>query len=179
MVKELTEVTKAELARYLEVSSPMISKHVKSGILDKCFTPNGKRLYLEKATIAIKLSKRREPLEVTPQKIEDNKAICAEAVTVELVELLADAQSPSQKVQITKDYWTGKINRQKFMEQEGELMTLNQVRAILDDIGTPLSKAMDDLPFAYASRFDISDEGMEWMQSHISRIKKDFGEISI
>jgi len=101
----MIEVNKSELAKQLGVSSPMVTKYVKSGILDECYTPNGKKLYLEKATQAIAMSKKRGqdvPTEVTElDKAMENTVIFTEESQKELGALLLLAKSPSQKVQIT------------------------------------------------------------------------------
>ena len=55
----MVEVNKSELAAQLGVKPSMVSKHVKSGVLDGCYTPNGKKLYLEKAIQAIALSRKK------------------------------------------------------------------------------------------------------------------------
>ena len=45
----------------------------------------------------------------------------------ELKILLSEAKSSSQKVQIIKDFWTGKINEQKFLEGEKLLIPKEQI----------------------------------------------------
>ncbi len=173
----MTEVNKAELAKHLGVSPPMVSKYVKSGILDKCFTPNGKKIYLEKAVRAIALSKKRDTTQIvnvaTPNEIKEDEQIFNEESNGELEALLADAQSPSQKVQIIKDFWTGKINRQKFLEAEGELISVQDAKAAIDAILTPLNKYLDDMGNNLKNHFpDLNDDVIEWIDESNNRQKE-------
>lgn len=173
----MTEVNKAELAKHLGVSSPMVSKYVRAGILDKCFTPNGKKIYLEKALKAIALSRKKDTNKIvnviTPEDVKENKQIFNEESNIELEALLADAQSPSQKVQIVKDFWVGKINRQKFLEAEGELISVQDAKAAIDAILTPLNKYLDDMGNNLKNHFpDLDDEVIEWIDETNNRQKE-------
>lgn len=174
----MTEVNKSELAKYLDVRPSMVSKHVKAGTLDKCFTPNGKKLFLEKAVQAIALSQKRDPkktIEMTiPNEIKNNSDILNDESKDELEKLVNDAQSSSQKVQVIKDFWLGKINRQKFMEAEGELLTLKSAKAAVEAVFTPINAKLDELPLSLKSRFTKTElDAVKWLANEIDNIKKE------
>lgn len=186
----MTEVTVSELMQLMKWKSRnSYYTYKKNGTLKNCYVPNSnnKKLYLEKVREATAKSKSRpthlDNQEKQKSKGSSKKTLDSDVDTIEnreeLEDLLLDAQNSMQKVTITKDFWLGKINQQKFLKEDGELVSVDSVKAILDDIGIPLAKAMDDLPFAYASRFDMSDEAMEWMQAHINEIKMDFSNSDV
>lgn len=178
------QVTKAELAKILGVSAPMISKHARNGLFVKCTAPNGK-LYLEDAKQAILYGKQRFnkvdkdivkkhiPKELKESSKEDIKA--SDDLLAELEALIKEALTPTQKVQIVKDFWAGELNKQKFLRENKELISIAEVKSILDKIASPFSKHLDELPFALKSRYpDIKDEAFDWLKEHINSIKMDF-----
>lgn len=174
----MTEVNKTQLAKKLGVSSAMVSKHVKSGILDKCFTPNGKKIYLEKAIKSIELSKKREVsnnlFEVTtPKEIINNKTIVNDEAREELQGLLTYAQSPSQKVQIIKEFWAGKINRQKFLQAEAELITVYEAKSVIEKIFVHLNQYLNDQASNIKNNFpDLPLEISRWIDDENNKQKE-------
>lgn len=162
----------------------MISKHARNGLFVKCTAPNGK-LYLEEAKQAILYGKQRFnkvdkeivkkhiPKELNEINNEDLKV--SSDLLVELEALIKVALTPTQKVQIGKDFWTGELNKQKFLKENKELIPILDVKATLDKIASPFSKHLDELPFALKSRYpDIKDEAFDWLKEHINSIKMDF-----
>ena len=173
----MTEVNKSELAKHLGVKPPMVTKHIKSGTLDKCFTPNGKKLYLEKAVQAIALSQKKDSKKIvevmTPQDVKDDENLFTDDANEQLQALIDSAQSPSQKVQIIKDFWVGKINRQKFLEAEGELLSVHDAKVAIDAILTPLNQHMNDMGNNLKNHFpDIPNEVIEWIDEENNRQKE-------
>ena len=173
----MTEVNKSQLAKHLGVKPPMVTKHIKSGILDKCFTRNGKKLILEKAVEAIALARKSDSKSVidviTPSDIKEDTSLFNVQSSDELSKLLKDAQSPSQKVQIIKDYWIGKINRQKFMEAEGELISVPDAKASVETLLTPLNQYLNDQANHLKNNFpDLSSEVVLWITNENNRQKE-------
>jgi len=172
----MVEVNKSELAAQLGVKPSMVSKHVKSGVLDGCYTPNGKKLYLEKAIQAIALSRKKgsEEGEVATNTLDDiPEQIYTAESQGELSKLLLLAKSPSQKVQITKDFWVGKINRQKFLEAEGELISIKDAKIALETLIGPLNQYLNDQGNNLKNNFpNISVEVMEWIDEENNRQKE-------
>jgi len=171
----MTEVTKTQLAQNLGVSAAMISKHVKSGVLDGCFVKGGKKLYLEKAIQAIALSKKRdnEAFEVTvPENYKDAGLLNGDNEKA-LKRLLAKAKTPHQKVQITKDFWQGQINRLKFLESEGELISVDDAKKAINELLSPFNQYLDDLGNHLKNHFpDVSKEVVEWINDENNRQKE-------
>ncbi len=177
----MTEVNKSQLAEHLGIKPSMITKHVKSGTLDKCFTANGKKIYLEKAVEAIALARKRDTKKTVndtiPEDIEDDKSIFNEESTAELQSLLRAAKSPSQKVQIIKDFWLGKINRQKFLESEGELIPVSDAKAAVEKLLSPLNQYLDDQANNIKNHFpDLSEEVVKWIIEENNRQKEQLRE---
>lgn len=172
----MTEVTQAELSRQLGVSKSMIYKHVKSGILDKCFAPNGKKIYLEKAIQAIALSKKRDfddGIEKSIPKNYKDKGLLNKDTESELKKLLSSAKTPHQKVQITKDFWQGQINRLKFFESEGELISVDDAKKAINELLSPFNQYLDDLGNHLKNHFpDVSKEVVEWVNEENNRQKE-------
>lgn len=177
------KITKAELSKILGVSAPMVSKHARAGLFVKCTAPDGK-LYKDEAIKAIQYSKVRHDKSDNKKLIKEHipKSIKADEelkpsddLLIELEELIKEALTPIQKVQIVKDFWTGELNKQKFLRENKELITTSEVKSVLDKIASPFSKHLDELPFALKSRYpDIKDEAFDWLKEHINSIKMDF-----
>lgn len=172
----MIEVNKSELAKQLGVSSPMVTKYVKSGVLDECFTPSGKKLYLEKAMQAIAMSKKRgsdEPAEETELDKAMSSVVFTEESQGELSALLLLAKSPSQKVSITKDFWLGKLNRQKFLEAEGELISVADAKAAIETILVPLNQYLNDQGNHLKNNFpSLTNEVLSWIDDENNRQKE-------
>lgn len=187
-------ITKAELARRVGVNRSMIAKYVKSGLLDECYTDDGKKVFYELAKEVIdksrqkpkskhrkkdieKQQKQEEFIQRQKEYAEYNPHI-KDQDPEDLVLLLLDSQSPSQTVQIKKDYWIGRTNRQKFLQAEGDLLTVEDAKAILEKVATPINQAMDDLPTDLKARFiDVDDDAIEWLSERINEIKLRFQSI--
>lgn len=172
----MVEVNKSQLAAQLGVKPSMVTKHVKSGVLDDCFTPNGKKLYLEKALEAISLSRKRGAdvvEEDKSSKVDDVASVYNDDSKDELEKLLLLAKSPSQKVAITKDFWTGKINRQKFLESEGELISVDDAKVAIEAILVPLNQYLNDQANHLKNSFPyLSSDVMEWIEDENNRQKE-------
>jgi predicted transcriptional regulator len=63
----------------------------------------------------------------TNKKIKTNSDLYNLTNLEELEVLLENANTGNQKVQIIKDFWTGKINKQKFLENEKQLIKKEQI----------------------------------------------------
>jgi hypothetical protein len=171
---KLTAVTKSELARHIGKTPQYISKLVKQGMFDKCMTPDGKKIYLEKALEAMTKGRKRgfAPPIAPPKNAAEDPAIYNEESVKELEELLSEAVSPSQKVQIVKDFWAGKIARQRFLQAEGELIAVSDAKAAVEKLLTPYNKALDDLPVQLKSHFpEIPTDAVEWLIDYINTMK--------
>lgn len=66
-------------------------------------------------------------INIHTQKVITDSELYNQDNLEELKILLSEAKTSSQKVQITKDFWTGKINEQKFLEGEKLLIPKEQI----------------------------------------------------
>lgn len=66
-------------------------------------------------------------INIHTQKVITDSELYNQENLHELKDLLFEAKSSSQKVQIIKDFWTGKINEQKFLEGEKLLIPKEQI----------------------------------------------------
>ena len=66
-------------------------------------------------------------INIHTQKVITDSELYNQDNLEELKTLLSEAKSSSQKVQIIKDFWTGKINEQKFLEGEKLLIPKEQI----------------------------------------------------
>lgn len=176
----MKEVTKTQLAKHLGITPAMVSKHVRKGTLDKCYTSNGKKLYLEKAVAAISEARRDFVSPMSPHiepKKSDEDIVYSEEDISDINELLRGVSNPSQRVQIQKDFWTAKTNRQKFLKEEGELIYMSDARAAVEEVFIPLNKFLDDLPTNLKSHNQgVPMDAIKWLSSEINRIKKSLGD---
>ena len=171
----LKKVTKSELAREIGKTPQYISKLVRQGLFDKCMAPDGKKIYLNKALEALSKGRRGkfDHNVITPSSIKNDGQIYNADSLEELDLLLLDAKSPSQKVQIVKDFWLGKINRQKFLQNERELIPIHDAKATIEILFSPLSKKLDNLHIDLKARFtDVPLDAIEWISDEINSMKQ-------
>jgi len=91
----------------------------------------------------------------------------------ELVSLLLDIDDSSKRVQIMKDFWSGKIQKQKFMKEKGELILVNDAKAVVEMLYHPFSKKLDNFHVDIKARFpDVQIEAIEWIQNELNDLKK-------
>ena len=69
----------------------------------------------------------KEIEQTTTKKIKKDDKLYTKDNIEELEALLAMANTSNQKVQIIKDFWTGQINQQKFLEGEKLLISKEQI----------------------------------------------------
>ncbi len=149
-------VNKKELAQALGVSAPYISKVVKQGRFDNCFTPDGKRLYLDKAISAYQKSMSRSNRAEKAAPKKDDGSVYNSANIEELDSLLKEEPSPLKQVQIVNQFWQGKTRRLDFLEAEGELIPVDDAKAAVDAVFTPINNDLDELPVSLRARFPDS-----------------------
>ena len=171
-------ISQVELAEANGVSKQAINQLVKKGIFDKC--KDGRKLlrdcalqtYLEnkdpardnqreanqkdKISPAKKVVKK-EIEQATTKNIKDDDELYNQDNLEELETLLISVTTGNQKVQIIKDFWTGKINQQKFLEGEKLLIPKEQ---IVKDVQRIL-KAFRDKALALPSKISSDLVGLK------------------
>ena len=76
-----------------------------------------------------------------------------------------------------KDYWAGKIQRQKFLKEKGELITVNDSKASVEAIYHPMSKKLDNIHIELKARYpEVSIEAIDWLAGETNNIKKSVQE---
>jgi len=170
--------------------------HVNNGTLKDCYVDgsNNKKLYLEKVKEAIakisardtrkhnkkstKESTNKEKIQQSKEPLKNHEDLDTIENREELKTLIEDAQNSMQKVTIAKDFWTGKINEQKFKKEAGELMSIPEVKEVLDKILTPFNRHYDEMPIIIRSHIpDVSDEIVEWIKKYNDENKLIFSEL--
>ena len=96
----MQELTKTELAKFINRSSSIVTRLAKDGVLDDCFTKSGKKLYLEKAIKAIIKAKGIDYLDksivqeyTTPAEAKENPKVNNLESRTELDDLLVPYHS--------------------------------------------------------------------------------------
>jgi len=139
-------ITQKELAVFCGCEQPYIAKLKKKGLFNQCLE-NGKFLRVKATEIAKIYEDSKDPSrdnqreankkhKISPAKIDIQENTSANIKNTELYNqdnlndleslLLGNATS-SQKVQIIKDFWAGKINQQKYLEGENLLIPKEQI----------------------------------------------------
>lgn len=144
-------ISQVELAEANGVSKQAINQLVRKGIFDNC--KEGKKLlrdcalktYLEnkdptrdnqrEANQKDKISPaKKTPVKKVIPEIEDNTnanikdtKLYNQENLADLETLLMGAVTSAQKVNVIKDFWTGKINQQKYLEGEKLLIPKEQI----------------------------------------------------
>ena len=91
----------------------------------------------------------------------------------ELNELLDGVEDPVRRISMIKDYWAGKIQRQKFLKEKGELITVNDSKASVEAIYHPMSKKLDNIHIELKARFpEVPVEAIDWLAGETNNIKK-------
>lgn len=177
----MEEVTKAELARKINKSGAIITRLINQGVLDKCFTPNGKKLFLDKSLIAIVKAKGSDYINssiivdfATKEAIKEDESIFTSEAKDELNEYLSQEPSPSKQIDMIDKFWSGRIRRQKFMVEESQLIPVADAKAVIEAVFTPINAKLDELPIMLKSHFnEVSLEAMRWLADEINQIKTD------
>jgi hypothetical protein len=180
-------ITQVELAKANGVSKQAINQLVQKGIFDKCkdgrklLRDCALKTYLEnkdpsrepqreanqkdkispakKSVVKKNLTTEKVIPEIekaTSKNIKDSDLYNQDNLA-ELELLLVSASTGNQKVQIIKDFWTGKINQQKFLEGEKLLIPKEQ---IIKDVQRIL-KAFRDKALALPSKISSDLVGLK------------------
>ncbi len=159
----IKQVTKSELAKATGKTPQHINKLAKQGIFDGCMAPNGK-MYLDKA---LNVVDREEYYTPSDEEVHTTENLG------ELDLLLEDVQSPGQKVQITKDFWAGKIQKQRYLAEKKELIPVNEAKAVIEMLFHPISRNLDNLHIDLKARYpDVSVEAIAWVENTINDMKQ-------
>lgn len=134
-------ISQKELADFFGVKQPYISKLAKKGIFAYCY--EDKKLLRDKAIYAYMNNQKivkDSPGENLSEDISDieinvhtdeklmKKEVYTNANINELKDLLKSAKlTPGQTVSIIKDFWTGKLSEQKYLENQKQLISIDQV----------------------------------------------------
>lgn len=145
----MTKVTKGELAQKIGKSGAIVTRLINSGVLNSSFTSDGKKIYLEKAIKAIIMNKGIDYIKVDIDvdidipSVEEEKIYTAQNEE-ELQGYLDQEPSPSKKIDMMDKFWSYKIRQQKFLEADGQLISLSDAKAALEKLLTPLNQYLDD-----------------------------------
>lgn len=176
----MTEVSKSELAKNINKSGAIVTRLISNGILDDCFTPNGKKLYLEKSIKAIIKAKGSDYLSkeiiienTTSDKVKEDNTIYTDEAKQELEKFLNQEPSPARKVDMIDKFWSGRIRRQKFLEADGELIPVQDAKAAIETILAPFNQYLDDMGNNLKNHFpDVPLEVVEWINEENNRQKE-------
>lgn len=119
------------LQTYLEIKDPSresqreANRAKKISHVKKTTIKNIKKEIIEVASEAIE--EFEKDINIHTQKVITDSELYNQDNLEELKTLLSEAKTSSQKVQIIKDFWTGKINEQKFLEGEKLLIPKEQI----------------------------------------------------
>jgi phage terminase Nu1 subunit (DNA packaging protein) len=167
-------VNKAEFSREVGVSYSTVMNMTKKGIFDKCFTKDGKKLYLD---CALKAYHGRNVLSY-PRNITMKASETIEPVVYntdsedELAKLLLNVDDPYTRTRITNQFWDAKARRLKFLEAEGELIPLDEAKLAVSAVMVPFNKDLDDLPIQLKGHFpEVSQEAVDWLFHQLDEIK--------
>ena len=112
------------LQTYLEIKDPTRDSQREANRTKKI--SHGKKLNLKNKEVE-EINELDNNISNHTQKIVFDTDLYNQENLKELDTLLLNAKSSSQKVQIIKDFWTGKINEQKFLEGEKLLIPKEQI----------------------------------------------------
>jgi len=105
-----------------------------------------------------------------------------EDMPIELVELLSEIVDPSKALHISKEFWTAKIQKQKFLKENRDLISVGDAKAVIEMFLSPISSRLDTLHIELKSHFpDTTPEAVAWLSTQINDMKEsmqnqDFGE---
>ena len=142
-------ITQTELAKIVGVTKGAINQLAKKGLFDKCFT--GKLLNKDCAltqyyTYKSKNSKIKKIIKKeTDTEVKKSPVFKKDNIT-ELAVILNDIDDPLQRMQVTKEYWQSKLNEQKYLENEGELISVESVQKQAFEAGKRTKEAITVIP---------------------------------
>ena len=146
-------ITQTELAKRINKTRQYISKLVKKGVFDKCF--EGKKIKYECAVKAlngnIKDFKKTTPIkEFIKQNTPKEFQTKINEYQGELELLLIDVENPSQKVQIIKDFWIGKLNQQKYEVEKQKYFSKDEIKEQVQKIAVIVKQRLFNIPIKVA-----------------------------
>lgn len=127
--------------------------------------------------IAEKQHEERKKNPVVVVDSEEEEAIDFGNFPDELSVLLVGVKDPSKRVGIIKDFWAGKIQKQRFLREKNELIPINEAKAVMEFLFHPISKTMDNLHVDLKARFpDVPLDAIDWVSMTINGMKKSVQE---
>ncbi len=143
-------IKKSELAKLAGVVPSALSRLFKLGLFDKCFV--GKLLERDCA-MQVFFDYRRGYYKVikdeikkeTDTEVKKSPVFKKDNIT-ELAVILNDIDDPLQRMQVTKEYWQSKLNEQKYLENEGELISVESVQKQAFEAGKRTKEAITVIP---------------------------------
>ncbi len=184
----MTLVSQSQLAKELNVSRQYINRLVKKGIFAECL--EGKKLRLECAKKAYEASRKiftrdakfeqakQEAIKKTPQAIKQDRELFNAQNVEELAELLVDVFNPSQKVQIIKEYWAGKLNEIKFLKESGKLVEKSEVENELYEVALAIREKLLNIPMRVANDLAGKSDEFEIRQILEDEIREALEDLS-
>jgi len=176
------------------VTMGVIPYHVETGKKRKMFIyEEAKKAFLDnrnpardsqrEAIALAKINKRLESGEIDHNTAQDELRAIEEVISAgiltdadmpsELVELLSEIVDPSKALHISKEFWTAKIQKQKFLKEQGDLISLGDAKAVIDMLFSPMSARLDSLHVELKGRFpSVSIEATEWLGNEINNMKQ-------
>gem|GEM_PF-6263618 len=161
-----------------EIISAGFSRDVKKGKIPTHSKRGSPKKFYYYSEVRPNYSEKLTHLEVV-KKTDELKEVNTEENNEELAVILQEAQTAVQKVQIIKDFWTGKINQQKYevekglyyakeeIDKEAERILVNFRNKVLG-MATKIAPALlglEDIPEAESIVYDACYEILEELGS--------------
>ena len=106
-------------------------------------------------------------------KVKEDISIYTDEAKQELEVFLSQEPSPARKVDMIDKFWSGRIRRQKFLEADGELISVPDAKAAIETILAPFNQYLDDMGNNLKNHFpDVPLEVVEWINEENNRQKE-------
>jgi len=119
----------------------------------------------------IELAQRREDERVRREAEDAKREALAEMSSDEDGEAPASVTIAGAKAE--KEYWLGLKAKHQVQEMTGHLISIDDAKAALEALLSPLNKSLDDLGVNFKAHFpSVPSEAVEWLIGHINDTKE-------
>jgi len=115
-------------------------------------------------------TKKHKPMEITEKEVKSYMDTAD--LPDDLKELIDGASSTKDMAQIINFYWTGKKSRQQFEASRGDLIPIQDAKAVIEMLFVPIDKRLNDIHIDLKNRYpDTHPDAIDWLSGQINDIK--------
>ena len=126
---------------------------------------------VEESSHEVKIDEDEETVIDFGEEIDDLDVLGR--LKAELAELLSQEDDPSKRAMISKNFWAGKGQEQRYLIESKKLIYTDEVKAILEPFLREISTRIDNLNEDMKARFpEVPIDAISWLSKQINDVKQ-------